>query len=62
MRAEGLDIFNIFELKSGDAQKFEKIIEKFDLPKTHVTYERYKFFSRNQKVGENFDKYVIELK
>ncbi|CAG9760806.1 unnamed protein product [Ceutorhynchus assimilis] len=62
---EGLDIFNTLEFKSNEVDKFDVLIVKFDnyfVPKINVTYERHKFFMRNQKTGENFENYVTELK
>lgn len=48
-----------------DAWKLDDIISKFDghcNPSVNETVERYRFFTRNQGVGENIDNYVTELK
>lgn len=65
MGPEGVDIYNTFELKKEEVNKYSVLIDKFDnyfLPKINVTFERHKFFTRNKKPGENFDAYVTELK
>lgn len=64
MGPEALDIYNTFEIPAAQASSFKFILEKFDyfLPKINITYERHKFFTRNQKVGENIDTYATELK
>lgn len=65
MGPEGIDIYNTFELKAAEVNKFQVLVDKFNeyfLPKVNVTFERHKFFTRNQKSGENIESYVTELK
>ena len=41
------------------------IVQKFETyctPKKNTTYERHKFFTRNQKSDETIDQYVTELR
>ena len=63
---KALDIYNTFTFAaSGDEMRLEKVMEKFEsycMPKRNVTYERHKFFTRSQEVGENIDHYATELR
>lgn len=59
-----VDLFNTFTLAAADKDKIDKVIQAFKNycnPKKNVTYERFVFFSRNQKVDETIDHYVTEL-
>ena len=65
MGEEGLEIFNTFQFTETEKDKIGPLIDKFEsycIPKTNVTFERYKFNMRSQKEGENIDQYVTELK
>ena len=61
-----LKIYNNFTyVKPGNNMDYDIVIQKFEEyfnPEKNVTYERYVFFSRNQKEGENIDAYVNELR
>ncbi|XP_038139714.1 uncharacterized protein LOC119782701 [Cyprinodon tularosa] len=63
MGEDALDIYNSFQLDEANitlAQLMEKFEEYF-VPKQNVTFERYKFFTHNQKHGLPFDQYLAEL-
>jgi len=63
---EALKIYNTFTWDSDkDKGKVDKITKKFDEycnPRKNVTWERHKFNTRNQQVGESIDQYVTDLK
>ena len=63
---EALEIYNTFNWESDDDKsKVDKITEKFDKycnPRKNITWERHKFNTRNQQVGETIDQYVTDLK
>ena len=56
---DALEVFNTFVWESDDDKsKVDKITEKFDeycKPCKNVTWERHKFNTRNQQVGESVD-------
>ena len=61
---EALKVYNGFSWSEGENTTVEGILQKFKeycQPLTNVTYERYVFFTRNQKEGESFDAYYTEL-
>lgn len=58
-----LDIFNTFNLNV-DTVKYNTVIQKFEnyfVPKTNITYESYKFFTRKQKDGESLEDFLTDL-
>lgn len=61
-----LKIYNNFVFETdGDKYKLDKVMKKFDdyfMPEKNVTYERHKFFLREQKPDEKIDSYVTELR
>ena len=62
---EGVEIYNTFEFEDADKDKIKPLIQRFEeycVPKTNVTFERYKFNMRSQNPDENCDQYVTELK
>lgn len=62
---EGLEIYNTFQFTEEEADKLDPLKEKFEsycIPKTNVTFERYKLNTRTQHEGESIDQYVTELK
>lgn len=63
---EGLHIFNTFEYKDGESENCLKtVLQKFDEhcdPIKSAVYEHFKFFKRDQMVGETIDQFVTALK
>ena len=63
---EALEVFNTFTwTRSTDAQKVKEVLKKFEeycTPKKNLTYERYKFNTRNQHYNESIDEFVTSLK
>lgn len=63
---EALEVYNNFTFATeADKMKLPKIMEKFEaycIPKRNVTFERHRFFTCVQKMGENIDQYVNELR
>ena len=60
---DALDIFNSFQIEDENL-KFSTVVAKFEayfIPTKNITYERYKFFSCDQKSGVSFDQYLAEL-
>ena len=58
-----LDIYNSFQLDE-DTLTLTVLITKFEeyfVPSQNVTFERYKFFTHDQKQGVPFDQYLAEL-
>ena len=46
--------------KDRTVEEFMKSFEEFCDPKKNETVERHKFFTRNQELGESFDKYLTD--
>lgn len=60
---DALDIYNSFQIAPNDL-KLPTLLEKFEdyfVPTKNITFERYKFFSCDQKPGNTFDLYLAEL-
>ena len=61
---DALEIYKTFNWESDDDKcKVDKITEKFDEycnPRKNVTWERHKFNTKNQQVGETIDQYVCD--
>ena len=54
-----------FAFDNGDTRDIATILKKFDeqiIGKLNETYERYKFNSRKQATGEQFDMYLTDLR
>ncbi len=63
---DALEVYNTVNWDAeGDKLKPDKILEKLEaafIPKKNLTYERYRFFTRDRKEGDKIDQYVNELK
>ncbi|XP_061887621.1 uncharacterized protein K02A2.6-like isoform X2 [Entelurus aequoreus] len=60
---DALDIYNSFQLDEANLT-LEQLMTKFEeyfVPRQNVTFERYKFFTHDQKQGVPFDQYMAEL-
>ena len=66
MGPEAIDIYRTFEWANAlDKDDIDEVKAKFAAyfaPRRNVTYERYKFMKRIQKVGEPFDTFVTDLR
>lgn len=64
--SEGYNIYSTFKFtKDEDRDNLDKLIELFNNyfgTKTNTTMVRFKFFTRNQEVGETIDEYVTALR
>lgn len=64
--AQGREIYNTFTFEDDEEKmNFDVLIKKFDehcLPKKNITLVRHKFFTYNQKEGQSFHEFVIQLK
>ena len=64
--AEGRQIYATMKFQTEEKKRpVDELFVAFDEycnPKKNETVERYKFFLRNQELGETFDKFVTELK
>ena len=67
---EAVTVFNGFKWdeagdEDGDKQKYDKVVMKFERycePQSqNLIYFQHKFFTRDQKDGESYDKYLNEL-
>ena len=63
---DGQEAFETFDFADEEEkEKFAPVLEKFEkyyIPKTNLTCERYRFLTRNQEIGETVDKYVTDLR
>lgn len=63
---DALEVYNTFTwTRSSDAFKLKEVMKKFEeycTPRKNLTYERYKFNTRNQLPTESVDEFVTELK
>ncbi|GFR65423.1 hypothetical protein ElyMa_001947100 [Elysia marginata] len=60
----GRDIYNTWDIAEGD-KKLDILFQRFQTycrPKNNVTMARFKFNSRKQKMGENIDQCVTDLR
>lgn len=60
---DALDIYNSFQLDEATLT-LTTLMTKFEeyfVPSQNVTFERYKFFTHDQKQGVPFDQYLAEL-
>ncbi len=60
---DALDIYNSFQLDEANLT-LTVLMTKFEeyfVPSKNVTFERYNFFSADQKQGMTFDQYLAEL-
>ena len=62
---DAVDLYETFEwIVPDDKWILAVVLSKFDehcVPKTNETYESYKFFTRDQHVGESIDSYITAL-
>lgn len=60
---DALDIYHSFHIEPNKLKR-DTVMEKSEtyfVPTKHITIERYKFFSCDQKLGNTFDQYFAEL-
>ncbi|KAB0794830.1 hypothetical protein PPYR_11669 [Photinus pyralis] len=63
MGPEALEIFNSFDVNI-DSVTYDNLISKFEkhfTPKTNISIERHKFFTRRQLEGESLEEFVTAL-
>lgn len=62
---EGNDVFDAFGLTTEQKEVYTTVIQTFEnfcKPKTNEVYERFVFYQRNQKEGEPFDAFLMEIR
>jgi len=59
---KALKMYNILKSKENTVYKVLKALEAYCIPRTNKTMELYKFFSRKQIEGEQFDKFYADLR
>ena len=62
---DAVEIYNTFTFASGETDKIEALISKFQaycIPKKNITFERHVFNTRNQRSDENVESYVTDLR
>lgn len=62
---EAVEVFDSFNLAPAQQATYDLVVKAFDdfcKPRKNVVYERYVFGSRNQKEGEPFDTFLMEIK
>ena len=62
MGEDAIEIWNSFGVEEFTVSNIWSQFEKYCIPKTNVTYERYKFFTCERKEGENIDSYLNSLR
>ncbi|XP_067950359.1 uncharacterized protein [Watersipora subatra] len=63
--AKGQELFRTFDLLETNRKKVESVKDAFTnyfAPKVKEGFERYKFYSQVQQLGESFDKFLSALK
>ena len=61
-------MFETWKLTATHKKDIKGVIERFDSygvainPRKNISFERYRFYSRQQGPGESFDRYVTELR
>ncbi|KAK9736734.1 hypothetical protein QE152_g11290 [Popillia japonica] len=61
---EGFRIFNTFKFTKAEEDKLQPLLEKFEKhfkPRSNVSNERYKFFTRKQLPGEDVSQFITDL-
>ncbi|XP_055906014.1 uncharacterized protein LOC129941414 [Eupeodes corollae] len=61
---KAIEIFQTLPLAESNKTKINEVIEAFEaycMPRSNVVYERYIFFSRNQKEGEPFEQFLSDI-
>lgn len=62
---EGLELFDTFELTDPQKKSYAEVVKAFENlcnPKKVVVYERFLFYSRDQKDGEPFNNFLVDIK
>ena len=62
---DAIEVFNTFQFAEGDANKLDKVLEKFEQycnPRKNVVFERHQFWQITQKDSETVDQFVTRLK
>ncbi|KAK4886364.1 hypothetical protein RN001_002635 [Aquatica leii] len=62
---DGIRIYNTFSIAEEKKGKLKILLEKFEnhfSPKKNLSFERYKFFTRKQLVGEFLERFITDLK
>lgn len=62
---EALKLFDTLPLTEADRKSYTKVVEAYEnfcIPRKNVVYERFLFYSRNQKDGETFDSFLVDIK
>lgn len=60
-----VDLFDSFALTDVQREVYQTVVESFEAycnPRKNVIYERYMFNQRNQRDGEKFDEFLMDLK
>lgn len=61
----GVRLYNTLVISEDKKNDYETVIKAFEEhfdPEKNITYERYKFLKRNQKSGETYEDYIMELR
>ena len=62
---EAIDVFDTFGLTEAQQKSYDEVVKAFETfckAKKNTVYERYVFYERNQKDGEPFDTFLMEIK
>lgn len=62
---EAVELYDSLNLTEDQQRSYNAVIEAFDAfckPKTNEVYERFTFYQRNQKEGEPFDSFLMDIK
>lgn len=62
---DAIDLFDTFDLTDEQKQSYDEVLKSFDTfckPKKNELYERYMFNKREQKEGESFDSFLMDIK
>jgi hypothetical protein len=62
---DGRELFNTFSLSQEEKKDFDTVFQAFEdhcVPKTKVVYERYCFYKRDQRDGEPFDNFLMDIR
>ena len=62
---EAQEVYKTLVFEDDEKDNYEVLVKKLGetfLPKTNVSYERYRFNTTVQKVGQSYDSYFTELR
>lgn len=62
---EAIEVFDTFNLTVVQRNTYNDVLASFEAfcaPRKNTVYERYKFHQRNQREGETFDTFLIDIK